>query len=209
LILANALGYPNVGSPNVQIGTIGKKICAYLNIFPTEIYMHSGKERPSYFTLVHDYIDNIGWQLNDNLIAAIEQLGWPSSIPIDNYGRLETEVKFFERRLFYEGKLLQVLVNRYERDPKAREACLRFHGRWCKGCGMNFKKVYGNDIPDIIHVHHTKPISSYSNKTTTDIAKDLVPLCPNCHSVVHSTKKPMNLSDLQKRINSYPVRKGD
>lgn len=200
LVLTKALGYPNVGATNMQIGTLGKVICDRLGIVPADSYIHKDIERPRYFTAVHDFKDGVGWKINKNLGRAIEQLGWTDDLVIDQYEQLETEIKIGERRKFEEGALARVLVNRYERDLKAKKACIKQHGRQCKGCKINFKNFYGNDIPEIIHIHHVRPLSRYANKKMTDVVKDLIPLCPNCHAVVHSTKKLMSLNDLQKRV---------
>jgi predicted HNH restriction endonuclease len=202
LDIADVLGYPNVGSVNVHVGTIGRSICKYLSITPTETYEHSGVLRPSYFLAVHEYYNDTGWVMNSNLRKAIEDLNWPEIITLDNYDRLTTEVKTVRRKLFKEGKLLQVLVSRYERDPKARKACIKLHGNKCIGCEIDFKKLYGKDIPDIIHVHHIKPLAGYQKERATDIAKDLVPLCPNCHSVVHSHNSLMSMNELKRRIKT-------
>ncbi len=199
IYIAQRLDYPNIGSVNVQVGTLGKRISIYANYTPTETYTHSGIERPSYYTLVHEYGKD-GWDLQTNLRRAIEELGWANANTPDDYQRLETEEISVNRQLIREGKLLQVLVNRYERDPKARKIAQKLLGRTCIGCKINFKVVYGVDIADIIHFHHLRELGKLKKEEVKNIAKDLVPLCPNCHSVVHSTKKLMTIKELQKRI---------
>lgn len=54
---------------------------------------------------------------------------------------------------FVEGAKTQVTVNHYERDPKARHACIQYHGTTCKCCGFDFEKVYGEHRRGFIHVH--------------------------------------------------------
>jgi 5-methylcytosine-specific restriction protein A len=44
---------------------------------------------------------------------------------------------------YSEGSISQVLVNRYERDPKARAASIRHHGAQCQVCEFDFEKVFG------------------------------------------------------------------
>ena len=53
----------------------------------------------------------------------------------------------------------QVLVNAYERNAKARAACIEYHKYSCKACGFNFEKIYGKRGVDYIQVHHVKPLS--------------------------------------------------
>ena len=200
-IIAAALGYERFTAVNMQIGTIGRIIGEQLNVVPKENYTYKGRERPAYFLFVHQYTDE-GWDLNQRLQKAMENLGWTKELTADDYERLETEEKGIDRSWFRDGKLIHIAVNRYERDRKAREQCLKLHGRKCKGCQLDFKSTYGQDIKNIIHVHHTKQLSTFGKEIKKDVTKDLVPLCPYCHAVVHSTKKLMRIEDLQRRIQS-------
>jgi predicted HNH restriction endonuclease len=203
LHLASVLGYPNVGAPNVQIGTIGRIISEFLSIVPDFTYFHNGVERPGYFAMVHRFTD-FGWELNKNLKEAIKRLKWAEDTSLREFEVFETEL-IFDHELFAEGQLISIYVSKYERNLNARAACLRHHGYKCLGCNIDFKEMYGQEIPDIIQVHHALPMSN-NKRRATDPIKDLVPLCPNCHSVVHSTKKLMSLRELQKRIQSNYIR---
>ena len=39
-----------------------------------------------------------------------------------------------------------------------------------------------------IEVHHIKPISEIGEECVVDPVRDLVPVCPNCHMMLHSKK---------------------
>ena len=73
-----------------------------------------------------------------------------------------------------EGAKKRVVVNAYERNPQAREACLAKFGRHCAVCGMSFKERYGDDAKRIIHVHHKKPLAARrgEEQTETDFGFD-------------------------------------
>lgn len=43
----------------------------------------------------------------------------------------------------FEGALLTVRVNRYERDPEARRKCIAQYGAKCSACEFDFAQVYG------------------------------------------------------------------
>jgi predicted HNH restriction endonuclease len=86
---------------------------------------------------------------------------------------------------FVEGAARQVLVNRYERDPAARRACVAHYGAACVVCGFNFSAVYGSTADGFIHVHHLKPLGEIATSYVVDPIVDLRPVCPNCHSVIH------------------------
>lgn len=85
----------------------------------------------------------------------------------------------------WEGALKSVLVNKYERNILARRACLSKHGYSCMVCGFNFEEKYGEIGRDFIHVHHIVPISTIGQEYQIDPEKDLVPVCPNCHAMLH------------------------
>jgi hypothetical protein len=84
-----------------------------------------------------------------------------------------------------EGNVSRVVVNRYERDPKARAACISAHGDECCICGFDFGAVYGPDAEGYIHVHHMRPLSECGGSYIVDPVGHLCPVCPNCHAVLH------------------------
>ena len=106
-----------------------------------------------------------------------------------------------------EGAVRQRRVNWYERDPRNRKAAIKKHGVKCFGCGLKMEERYGKIAKDFIHVHHVKPLSTVPEDSQPDIA-DLVPLCPNCHAVVHlgesrrksRKKRHLTIKELQARI---------
>lgn len=88
--------------------------------------------------------------------------------------------------LYLEGAQKQILCNRYERNPKARARCIAAQGTACKVCGFDFGIAFGEAFAGKIEVHHIKPISEIGEEYVVDPVRDLVPVCPNCHSMLHS-----------------------
>lgn len=84
-----------------------------------------------------------------------------------------------------EGSVSRVEVNSYERSSNARKICLQTHGYRCFVCGLNFQEQYGPIAEGFIHVHHKKEISRRGGAYEVDPVNDLVPVCPNCHAVIH------------------------
>jgi len=97
-----------------------------------------------------------------------------------------------------EGKAVRVEVSRYERDPRNRRACIQYHGAICEVCGFESSKVYRGVIDGYIHVHHKKPASTGVRKINP--IKDLVPVCPNCHAMLHTRVPPWTTADLKRRL---------
>lgn len=103
---------------------------------------------------------------------------------------------------FIEGATTRIIVNAYERDPKARRKCLEHYGYNCSVCGMKFEDMYGEIGIDFIHVHHIKPISMSSTSYSVDPIEDLRPVCPNCHSMLHRKDPPISIDELRDLVRN-------
>jgi len=115
----------------------------------------------------------------------------------------EAEVEEDELQGYPEGAKEQKTVNKYERDPRNRERVIDLKGAVCQGCGFEFEKVYGQMAKGIIDVHHTTPVSQLSEKNyCINLEKDLVPLCPNCHRVVHRRNPPLTVEELRQILKN-------
>ena len=98
----------------------------------------------------------------------------------------------------YEGALSRVQVNKYERNRYNRALCLSYYGFACRGCNNILEEVYGPLGANVIHVHHIVPVSQMGSSYRLDPIKDLIPLCPNCHTIVHRENPPLPMEDLKK-----------
>lgn len=88
---------------------------------------------------------------------------------------------------FYaEGALRQLSLNVHERSGPARDRAIAIHGTDCCVCGMNFERMYGDVGKGFIHIHHLDPIANASEHRPVDPRRDLVPVCPNCHAMLHA-----------------------
>ncbi|HBY96389.1 MAG TPA: hypothetical protein DEP84_21015 [Chloroflexi bacterium] len=102
-----------------------------------------------------------------------------------------------EKAEFREGAKRQVTVNAYERDPRAREACIQHYGARCFICGFSFGEFYGKVADGFIHVHHLRPLSEIGAEYTIDPIEELRPVCPNCHAVLHlHPKSPFSIQEV-------------
>lgn len=97
-----------------------------------------------------------------------------------------------------EGKKYEASVIRYERDRGNRKACIAHYGYVCQVCGMNFEQAYGELGKEYIEVHHLHPVAQGERKVNP--IDDLVPLCSNCHSMIH---RQDDVSDWQGLRDQY------
>jgi 5-methylcytosine-specific restriction protein A len=99
-----------------------------------------------------------------------------------------------EEHEYHEGHVRSVKVNAYERSSGAREKCIAYHGVACKICGLDFGERYGQLGEGFIHVHHLKPLHKIGEDYVVDHKKDLIPVCPNCHAMIHRIPDCENMS---------------
>lgn len=94
----------------------------------------------------------------------------------------------------FEGAKKIITVNQYERNPIARQKCIEANGCKCKVCGIDFEEKYGVIGRGFIHVHHIVPISTIRESYQVDPIRDLVPVCPNCHAMLHRGHNSITLT---------------
>lgn len=136
-------------------------------------------------------------KLSDRTITKIGN-AWYASDNSDNV-QLAEEIEVPER--YPEGARTTISINAFERSAKARKACIRHHGLNCTACDCNFKSVYGPLGENFIHVHHIIPIVSVGEEYQVDPVKDLMPVCPNCHAMIHRVNPPLTIEQLRRILS--------
>lgn len=101
-----------------------------------------------------------------------------------------------------EGAKQTIVVNAYERNPKARQQCLDNNDAVCIICQCDFGQRYGPEMAGFIHVHHITPLSSIGTTYFVDPIVDLKPVCPNCHAVIHAGGKCRTIEEVKAMLKS-------
>jgi 5-methylcytosine-specific restriction protein A len=52
-------------------------------------------------------------------------------------------------------------------------------------CKTDLGAIYGKLGEGFIEVHHLRPLGDGKGERETDPTKDLIPVCPNCHAMIH------------------------
>ena len=113
----------------------------------------------------------------------------------------ETEIQRLQAVKIMKGKSSKKYVTIYERDNRNRQQAIAIHGLSCFGCGFNFEKYYGEYAKGYIQIHHVKPVSELGGTVKINPETDLIPLCANCHAIVHRKRKQtLSLEDLKELI---------
>jgi 5-methylcytosine-specific restriction protein A len=78
---------------------------------------------------------------------------------------------------------------------------IKIHGTTCTVCGFNFERKYGKFGEGYIEIHHLKPHASIRGERAVDPKSDLVPLCSNCHRMIHKPDPMLTIEELKKAIH--------
>jgi len=175
-------------------GRFAHRLCNWLNIDPDD---GSGSEKDRWWSIWSvGYRTNNGflWEMHREVSEALEFLGWVEPKEQSLPEELDESISLPE------GATRRISVNVYERNPQARQQCIAYYGHACCICGFDFATCYGTCAEGYIHVHHLKAISEIGKEYQVDPVKDMRPLCPNCHSVVHMRTPSYSIEEVKKMI---------
>jgi len=108
----------------------------------------------------------------------------------------------------FEGAKKQITVNAYERNPKARLKCIEYYKKLnngkaaCQICGFDFGMFYGEEVEGKIHVHHLTPLCEIGEGYEVNAISDLIPICPNCHLVIHSKELAYTPQEIKRMLRN-------
>jgi len=129
-----------------------------------------------------------------------------------NQGKRKIEV-FDENVIIQEGskKIAETAV--YERSSMLRDYAIKhftMNGRIiCGCCSFNFADFYGRELGEgFIEIHHAKPVFKYEDedieKKLAQAVNNLVPVCSNCHRMIHrNLKNPLEIQLLKDAIQAH------
>lgn len=182
---------------NLIFGRLGKLVSQQLNIKPEKRKAGTYK----WYTIIAEgnrEPNGFNWSLNKNFIDALIELGIFSAKTF-----FPEEVNPNQPDLL-EGSIRKIYVNAYERNSFARKKCIEHYGPKCQVCEMDFQSVYDGLGNDYIHVHHLELISRKDGiEYKVDPVKDLVPVCPNCHAMLHQKNPPFKIDELRGKLKMY------
>jgi 5-methylcytosine-specific restriction protein A len=101
---------------------------------------------------------------------------------------------------YVEGASRTISVNTYERNSDARIKCIEHYGYQCAVCSFDFEKIYGSIGEKYIHVHHKIPLGEIKQEYKLNPIEDLIPVCPNCHAMIHRTKPALTIDQLKEYL---------
>lgn len=200
--LAAAAGYSSYGAANLQYGIFAHKLCDAMSFAPP--VGNSGEPTYTYVLAASSKLQNLDWEwtMHPVVAQAIELSGlFGGAVPAVEMGTIyPDEVPEDER--YIEGATQQRTVNAHERSRAARTACLEYWGTTCSVCEIDFDTTYGAESARCIHVHHLEPLAALRSQHVVNPVDDLRPVCPNCHTVLHTVEPPLSVSELRTRLRA-------
>jgi predicted HNH restriction endonuclease len=191
--LATLLGNSRYSKANLAFGGAGHAVSDYLGLRPPE-----WKEDDLNWWSILSTWDRVArtWQLLPELIEAIEITGFGKDSPFDTHPD-DAPVGAPLR----EGATTTVTVTLYERSAVARRKCVEHYGCSCCVCGFSFESAYGELGRDYIHVHHVVPLAEVDEEYEVDPVRDLRPVCPNCHAMLHRKSPAFSVEELKEQVS--------
>lgn len=180
---------------NLEIGNYAKRIAKHFEINFT---VRSNKKFRYWDLFFNGWNEGsfFMWQLKPEIVEALEKND------LTGVELISEEFSAQESNNLFEGAKKAVTINAYERNPKARNLCLKHWGTKCSVCGFDFETKYGKIGKGFIHVHHLIPVAQIGKSYQIDPISDLRPVCPNCHSMIHSKNPPYTIDEIREIINA-------
>ncbi|MEI8293903.1 MAG: HNH endonuclease [bacterium] len=136
-------------------------------------------------------------------VKVTKQINIPEGISsLNRYVKCEADLpeELVGDDLLKEGARVSVFVNRFERNPKARAECLKIYGYRCQICRWSGSDAFIDGADRLIQVHHVIQLSDIGIEYIVDPRRDLIPVCPNCHSYIHLFNPPLPVEEARKRL---------
>jgi 5-methylcytosine-specific restriction enzyme A len=105
-----------------------------------------------------------------------------------------------EIECYLDGKPKEAIYRTYDRSSAARQDCIEHFGYKCSVCAFDFGEAYGALGAGYIEVHHLKPVSESMEEHLINPVDDLRPVCANCHRMLHKSRPPLSIKELQTHL---------
>ena len=138
--------------------------------------------------------------------------------PLEELVERPSEVEFFDEvETVLEGKSEYVLTKKYKRSSNLRRKAIEHYKDTrgslnCDICSFDFEKTYGKPVKNFIEMHHLKPVYMYKDedeeKVITEAIENLLPVCANCHRVIHSKRPPYKIDEVRE-FSRRNLKEGD
>ncbi len=181
-----------------RIGTIHRSGCAHIRVL-RNVNSAEGFTKGGVFKICSDTLQELLMHLVLHKPGASLKLlrcrscePSPADLTIDRIAEEVAPDRHASRHV------LPLQVNAYEQDPLARLLCIHAHGSTCKVCSVDLERIYGKMGTAAIHVHFLRALDDLSDDHVLDPVRDLIPVCPTCHTMMHrGREEALRVEDLR------------
>lgn len=115
-----------------------------------------------------------------------------------------------ENIVINEGSEKFIRQKTYERSKKLRDIAITHYMKdgkiLCDICCFDFGAFYGELGQGYIEIHHIKPIFMFddedSEKTIEEALQNVIPVCSNCHRIIHRNRiSPVSIEEMKRHVN--------
>lgn len=186
--MANGMHYKNYNAANLHYGRLGLILGKQLGWYPlpemkVNVLVEFEKRNGEWH-----------WIMRPELAEALISLEYFKD-RIEIYDDMQ-----YIPSLLHEGTQKESTVNRYVRSQTARNKCIKHYGYKCFICGIVLEDVYGETAREFIHVHHIQQISEVGIEHEVKPIRDLRPICPNCHAIIHRKSPAFTIEEVMQMI---------
>ena len=86
-------------------------------------------------------------------------------------------------------------------SERIKKECIDYYGAICDICGFDFGYTYGEAYEGCIEVHNVHGLEQEITENTHPTA-DLIPVCCNCHRIIHSKTPPVSVEQMRKMVKA-------
>lgn len=134
---------------------------------------------------------------------------------LDDIENNSEKIENFDEEFINEGTNSRSTSNRYKRSQKLHDRAIEHFSKdnriSCHCCSFNFDDFYSADVAKgYIEIHHIKPVFKYESEdmdiSISKALENLIPVCANCHRVIHKNKKePIHTDRLTEIIKNNGI----
>lgn len=180
---------------------IGEKICDQWNVNPFWLANGEGPQVQRHiFRLTHEMRETRrSFRDVMRLVLTSAAGASPTEVAVSPAEKLFRDESTEPDDLF-DKSVRRLTVPARERDVNALDACVKKYGPVCQACGVKFEDLYGKIGRGFIEIHCQEELAETKTKQADDLYADMVPLCSNCHSVIHLQSPPLTVPELKEII---------
>ena len=96
----------------------------------------------------------------------------------------------------------EIVPNQEKTLAEIKAECISYYGAICDICGFDYGYTYGDAYEMDIEVHNLKGIVGEEVLPDTHPIEDLIPICHNCHHMLHSHPTELTVDKMRKMVKA-------